>query len=498
MTSKPSEPLTIGLDLGTSSSKAVLVDATGAVVRAAWRAQRVSRPRPGWVEQDPVEAWWGPACELLSEVVGDDADRVDAVAVSGIGPCVLVTGGDGVPLRPAILYGIDTRATAEVAELHARYGTDAIVARCGNALSTQAGGPKLRWIAQHEPDVMERALKVFSASSFLVHGLTGEYVLDRHTASQYDPLYDLAGSAWIERWWDEIAGPIEPPRLAWPTEVVGVVSAGAAELTGLREGTPVTAGTVDAWAEAVSVGVRHPGDLMLMYGTTMFLIAVTAGHVRHPALWTTDGVDPGACSLAGGMAASGALTTWWADVVGEAHIESLYTAAAAIAPGSNGLRVLPYFAGERTPIADPAARGMIAGLSLDHDRGHIFRALLEATAFGVRHNLEAFGDAGVAIERVVAVGGGTSGGLWPQIVSDVTGRQQVVPEVTIGAAYGDARLAAEAVGTETACWNPAARTTIPDADASTVYDRAYGQYRELYEATKHVIHELAAENGYRT
>lgn len=495
MTSKTSEPLTIGIDVGTSSSKAVLVDASGAVIRAGRRDQGVSRPRPGWVEQDAVEAWWTQACELLGELVGDDADRIAAVAVSGLGPCVLVAGGDGVPLRPAILYGVDTRATAEIAELQARYGADAIVARCGNALSTQAGGPKLHWIARHEPDVMERARKVFSSSSFLVHRLTGEYVLDRHTASQYDPLYDLAGSSWIAGWWSEIAAPIEPPRLAGPTEVVGVVNADAAALTGLREGTPVTAGTVDAWAEAVSVGVRRPGDLMLMYGTTMFLIAVTARYVRHPALWTTDGVDPGSCSLAGGMAASGALTTWWADVVGEADIVSLYTAAAAVAPGSNGLRALPYFAGERTPIADPAARGLIAGLTLDHDRGHIFRALLEATAFGVRHNLEAFADAGVAIERVVAVGGGTHGGLWPQIVSDVTGQHQLVPEVTTGAAYGSARLAAEAVGTDTARWNPASHTIIPDADASTVYDRAYGQYRELYEATKHVIHDLAAENG---
>jgi xylulokinase len=338
---------------------------------------------------------------------------------------------------------------------------------------------------------MARARTVFSASSFLVHRLTGEYVLDRHTASQFDPLYDLTRGSWIEPWWDDICPGIRPPRLLWPGDVAGELPRDVANRLGLRPGIPVTAGTVDAWAEAASVGVRQPGELMLMYGTTMFLVAMTSRRVRSPSLWTTEGLDPGISSLAGGMATSGALATWWAAVSGSREIEAIFAEAGSVGPGSDGLVVLPYFAGERTPIADPDARGVLAGLTLEHGPQHISRAILEATAYGVRHNLEAYSAAGTLTSRVVVAGGGTRGEVWPQIVSDVTGVPQVVPAITVGAAYGDARLAADAIGCETSSWNPDRGVVTPREELRDVYDRGYLHYRALYESTAEVVHDMS-------
>jgi xylulokinase len=491
MISSQSTRFTVGVDLGTSSAKAVLVDELGAIVASASKRQEVSSPRPGFYEQDALVQWWTVCVDLIRDVVGPLGDRVDAIAASGLGPCVLIGDDNGEPLRPPILYGIDTRATSEIAELHRRFGTSNIVARSGNVLSTQAAGPKLLWLARHEPEQMARARTVFSASSFLVHRLTGEYVLDRHTASQFDPLYDLTRQSWNDEWWEEICPGVRPPRLLWPGEVAGELPRSVARSLGLRAGVPVMAGTVDAWAEAASVDVRLPGGLMLMYGTTMFLIAMTADRVRSPSLWTTEGLEPGVSSLAGGMATSGALATWWAGVSGSRTVESVFADATRVQPGSDGLVVLPYFAGERTPIADPDARGMFVGLTLQHGRHHMSRALLEATAYAVRHNLEAYAEAGTVISRVVVAGGGAQSEVWLQIVSDVTGVSQVVPTITVGAAYGDARLAADAIGWDTSRWNPDRGLVAAREEVRDVYDRAYGHYRALYESTTEIVHDMA-------
>jgi xylulokinase len=331
------------------------------------------------------------------------------------------------------------------------------------------------------------------ASSYAIARLTGEYVLDHHSASQCDPFYDLAAGAWAEDWADAVLPGLELPRLAWPGERVGVISAAGAAETGLPAGTPVAAGTIDAWAEAFSVGARHPGDLMLMYGSTFFFILTTAGARRDPALWTTTGVEPGTFSLAGGMATSGTLTEWLRDLTGAPAWNELSREVATVPPGARGLLVLPHFAGERTPILDPDARGTIAGLTLSHGRPEVARAVYEATAFGVRHNAEALAGAGGAPRRVVAVGGGTGSPVWPQIVSDVTGLEQVVPAETIGAAYGGALLAAIAAGVvapETD-WARPAREIVPDPARAGVYDELFELYKMLYEAAAPVNHRLA-------
>lgn len=496
---------TLGVDVGTSSTKGVLVTEDGRVLASAVRDHEVSRPAPGRVEMDP-EIWWDEFVSIARELTaradeGGAAARIAAVGVSGMGPCVVLTGADGRAVRPAILYGVDTRAGEQIVRLERELGAADIVARGGSRLTSQAAGPKIAWVRDDEPDAYARARRLHMPASWLAARLTDAYVLDHHSASQCWPLYDLAASAWHGPWWDHVAPGIEQPRLLWSDEIAGTVGPEAAAETGIPEGTPVTAGTIDAWSEAVSVGAQSPGDLMLMYGTTMFLVATTPAPVRADAMWTTVGAFRGTTSLAGGMATSGAITGWWRDILrpgsgGDGYAE-LVAEAEASGPGAGGLVLLPYFAGERTPVQDPDARGVLAGLTLSHTRGDLYRATLEAVAFGVRHNVETLRAAGAPIERAVAVGGGTRGSLWTQIVSDVTGMPQDVPEITVGASYGAAHLAARAVAPggeapDIAAWNPVAERRIPDAAAAERYDRLYRIYRRLHESTADLQHELAA------
>lgn len=485
--------LLLGVDIGTASSKAVLARPDGAVVASAERPHQVSMPRPGWVEHDAERVWWDDVRALCAELLPAPA-ALAGVCVSGIGPCVVPCDADLRPLRPAILYGVDTRAEEEIEQLNERYGEERLFARGGSALSSQAIGPKLLWLQRHEPEVWARTAGWYMASSFAVARLTGEYILDHHSASQCDPLYDLAAGDWARDWADEIAPGVPLPRLAWPGEVVGHVTEQGARDSGLPAGVPVLAGTVDAWAEGFSVGVRRPGDLMLMYGSTMFMVRVLDAPLSHPKLWATAGVEPGTRCLAAGMATSGALTGWLRDLAGGVPFETLIAEAVEVRAGANGLLVLPYFAGERSPIFDPHARGVVAGLTLAHTRGHLARAIYEATAFGVRHNLEAIEAASGPPARTVAVGGGTKGDLWTQIVSDVTRIEQAVPAQTIGACYGDALLAAIGTGLvpQETDWTVTRETVTPCQDTREVYDELYELYLRLYPDTTEVAHRLAA------
>jgi xylulokinase len=483
----------LGVDIGTSSSKGLLATAEGIIVATTERPHELAMPRPGWAEHDAETVWWDDFVAICHDLLGRSEGEVQGVCVSGIGPCLLPVDGDGNPLRPAILYGIDTRATKEIDDLTERYGKEEILMRCGSPLTSQAVGPKLLWLRRNEPEVWEKTRAFMMASSFIVNRLTGEYVLDHHSASQCDPLYDLGSNVWIDDWAEDSAPGLRLPHLLWSAEVAGQVTDRGAEATGIAVGTPVAAGTIDAWAEAASVGVRKPGDLMLMYGTTMFIVSVLAEVPSSERLWSTAGISPGTRNLAAGMATSGALTAWFRKLAGDPRYETLLSEAAKVPPGSGGLVVLPYFAGERTPLFDVNARGIICGLTLSHERDHLYRSLLEATAFGVRHNLETMEAAGANIDRIVAVGGGTKGDLWTQIVSDVTERSQELPTQTIGASYGDAWLAAVACGLidEDSDWTTVETVIEPDPETYAVYERLYRLYRDLYPATRDLVRALA-------
>ena len=486
--------LFLGLDVGSSSTKAVLVGPDGAVVADARLEHDISRPRPGWAEQDAERDWWGDVVEVCRRVLEGRAGQVRAVGVSALGPCVLPAGDDGRPLRPAILYGIDSRASAQVERLTEALGADEILARCGSRLSSQSAGPKIRWLADDEPEVWAATRRVYGASSYVVARLTGEYVLDHHSASHWAPLYDVHSNAWIDEWRDEVAPGVLLPRLVWPQDQCGRVSAEAAAATELPEGIPVAGGSIDSWCEVAASGLRGPGEGLLVYGTSMFLLEVDSPARSDPRLWSTVGFTPGSLNIAAGVASAGALTAWLRGLAGDVDYGALYAEAAAAGPGAGGLLALPYFAGERTPLFDPDLRGAIVGLTAAHGRGHLFRALMEAAAFAVRHNLETMRDAGTTIATLHSSGGGAGGALWPRIVSDVTGVAQDVRQGPSRAGVGAALLAAICVGSATlqTTWPQPAIRVEPDPGHRTLYDEFYGWFRELAVATRPGAHALAA------
>ena len=503
----------LGIDIGTYESKGALVDREGRIVASSSIAHEMSIPRPGWAEHDAEAVWWHDFVALARDLVrrgevppGDIA----AIGCSAIGPCVLPVDSGGRPLRPAILYGIDTRAAEEVRELTEGLGEDWILGQTGSALSSQAAGPKILWIRRREPDVWNRTERIMTSTSYLVFRLTGRVVIDHYTAAAYGPLYNLHRRDWDPRALDLVCDAAKLPELDWSAARAGTVSRQAAGETGLAEGTPVVVGTADAASEAVAAGVLEPGDTMLMYGSTLFFIQICSSLPASRDLWPTVYLEPGTYALAAGMSTTGALTRWFRDNFASAELEAeraggvnayqaLAEEAARVPAGSGGLLMLPYFSGERTPLGDPLARGVITGLSLAHGRAHLYRALLEGVAYGIRDNLEAMAAAGAVPRRLVAVGGGVKNPLWTQIVSDVTGREQIV-QTTPGACYGDAVLAAIGVGIlgnmgQARRWLEPGTVVSPDLEATAFYEGRYPFFRELYRQTRDIAHRLAAGPG---
>ncbi len=486
------EALFLGLDVGSSSTRAVLVDQHGTPNGSVTLPHGISRPRPGWAEHDAERDWWSSAVEACARLLDGRSRQVVAVGVCGLGPCLLPTGEDGRPLRPAILYGIDTRATSQIASLTAELGEAAILARCGSRLTSQSVGPKVRWLVEEEPEVWTATRRVFGAGSYLVSRLTGEYVLDHHSASHWAPLYDVERNAWIAEWADMVAPGLTLPRLVWAHETCGRLTRAASRALGLAEGTPVAGATTDSWAEVAASGLREPGEGLLVYGTSMFLTEVHSAARPDARLWSTVGFEPGSRNIAAGVASAGAVTQWFRGLAGAGYDE-LFEEAAGAGTGAGGLLALPYFAGERTPLFDPDLRGALFGLSASHDRGHVFRALLEATAFAVRHNLETMREAGATIGALHGSGGGALNPLWPQIVSDVTGLRQNVGGGSTRAAVGSALLAAIAVGAATleTRWRSATQSVTSNDEARPLYDDLYRQFRDVALVTVPHAHALA-------
>ena len=357
-------------------------------------------------------------------------------------------------------------------------------------------GPKILWLKRNRPELFARASTVMTSTSFIVMRLTGARVIDHYTAANFSPLYDVGRLDWVTDL-DDTVGPERLPRLMWSTEIAGHVTPSAATETGLLAGTPVTCGTIDAAAEAVSVGVAAPGDMMLMYGSTVFVILLSDRALSDPALWHAPWLFPGTRAAMAGLATSGTLTHWFRDQMGrdlppDAAFVRLAEEAEASPPGANGLLWLPYFSGERTPIHDTHAKGAIFGLNLTHTRGDLYRALLEGIAMGTAHVIETYREVGQAPARVLAVGGGTRNAVWLQATSDFGDVPQIVCEKTVGASYGDAFLAARAVGAveagDIARWNPVEREVAPQG--GDLHASHYGLFRRLYEQTKDIAREL--------
>jgi xylulokinase len=491
---------TLGIDIGTYQTKGVLVDGDGVVVAEARADHEMLVPQPGWAEHRPEQDWWGDLVQVSRAILAQSGvapKDIAGLAVSAIGPCMLPVDANGKALMNGVLYGVDTRAGAEVAELTDRIGEDVVLARCGNALTSQSAGPKILWLRRNRPEIFEKVAKIVSSTTYLVQRLTGECVIDHYTAANFSPLYDVETLDWTEALADDIVPLDRLPRLMWSTEVAGQITAGAASETGLAQGTPVTCGTIDAAAEAVSVGVQKPGDVMMMYGSTIFIIALAEARIRDPRLWYAPWLFPDQHASMAGLATSGTLTHWFRDqfareLAKDKAFGILAREADASIPGANGLIFLPYFSGERTPIHNVNAKGALFGLNLTHTRGDIYRAVIEGIANGTHHVMQTFAQSGASPTRLLAVGGGVQNGLWLQATSDISGIDQIVSEKSTGASYGNAFLAALALGRvgpdDIANWNPVARHIRARSDPA--YDKGYGLFRRLYEQTEDIAAEL--------
>ncbi len=490
---------TLGVDIGTFESKGVLVDEQGRIVAQSSYPHQMLVPQAGWAEHIPDQDWWGDFVTITRAILaqsGVDPADISAVACSAIGPCMLPLDADGRPLMNGVLYGVDTRAHQEITDLTAEIGADMILSRCGNALTSQSVGPKILWLRRNHPDLWARTAKVVTATTYLTYRLTGAYVIDHYTAANFSPLYDIAAQNWRLDLAD-ICTRDQLPDILWSHDIAGHIHADAAAETGLAIGTPVTCGTIDAAAEAVSVGVTQTGDLMMMYGSTIFMILLADRAPADARLWGAPWVFQGQSAVMAGLATSGTLTHWFRDQFArelsrDQAFATLTDEAIASPLGANGLICLPYFSGERTPLHDPNAKGAFFGFNLTHQRGDLYRAVLEGIASATRHVTDTFAEVGLPITRTRAVGGGTKNLPWLQATSDLTGLDQTICSVSTGASYGDAFMAAMAAGiaqiSDIHQWNPAQAQIT--AQAVPVYAKQYPLFRRLYEQTKDIAAEL--------
>jgi len=506
----PAGPCLLGLDVGTTGAKAVLVDASGAVRATATRAYPLLVPRPGWTEQDP-DAWWEASVEAIREALVRSAVppvQVAAVGLTGQMHGLVALDAAGRVLRPAILWN-DQRTHEECAWITERVGAERLIALTGNPALTGFTAPKLLWLRRHEPDVYARVAHVLLPKDYLRFRLADVLATD---------VADASGTTWLDvrrrTWSEEMLAALEVPRAWLPTmhespEVTGRLTRAAAEATGLAEGTPVVAGAGDQAAQAVGTGIVHEGLVAVTIGTS----GVVFAHLDAPRIDPQGRVHafchavPGRWHVMGVMLSAGGSLRWLRDALGAWSArdaldpyEQMTAEAAGVPPGAEGLLFLPYLTGERTPHADPFARGAFVGLTLRHTRAHLVRAVLEGVAFGLRDALEIIRGMGVAVAEVRASGGGARSPLWRQILADVLGVEVVTVTTTEGAAYGAALLAGVGAGlfasVEAACQTAVARTgrTVPDGERVERYEALYRAYAALYPALRasaRALHALA-------
>ncbi|WP_027941059.1 FGGY-family carbohydrate kinase [Amycolatopsis taiwanensis] len=493
----------LGVDIGTYEAKGVLVDESGRIVARHQRPHRVTVPRPGYVEHDPEAVWWNGFVEITRALLAAHAPAagaVAAVAVSGIGPCVLPLDSSGAPLRNAILYGVDVRAAAQIDQLTDAAGEQEILERAGTSLTSQSAGPKIAWIEQNEPEIFARTALFVTCQTFITGRLTGNWVIDQATAAYYHPFYDRRTADWNLDGCPGALTRAQLPEIGWSCDIAGLVTRAAAETTGLPAGTPVLVGAPDAAAEALSAGVSGERDMMVMYGSSHFMIEVLDAPHTSRVLWPAPYLFRDTYLLAAGTATAGSFTRWFADLLSPdtGGDDALYTElaelAAASPPGARGLLALPYLSGERTPLYDPGARGALFGLSLRHDRGDVARAIAESIAHSAAAALRAFDVEGLSPKVVRAVGGGTRNLVWVQAVSDISGYPQDVVAGP-GAALGDAMLAGMAAGLldgpdDSRRWVAPARLIEPRREFAELYDRQRDLFEQLYRGTRPIVSAL--------
>lgn len=471
------EPVTLGLDVGTSGLKAVALTASGEAVAEASADYPLHTPRPGWTEQDPAD-WWAAAQRALAELVARvGAEHVRAVAPSGQMHGLVALDERGEPVRRALLWN-DQRTGDAVQEMVERVGTETLVARGGNPPVTGFQLPKLLWLRAHEPDAFTRVRHTLFPKDWITFRLTGEAVSEPTDASGSNAFLLAEG-----RWDEEVLGALDLdpglfPRVAASDAVVGEVTQAAAAATGLRAGTPVVAGAGDNAAASTALGLgRHaPETGSVSLGTSGVLFAPLTRPTPEPRgrVHLFAHADGGWNLLGVTLAATGSLSWLQRTLATEYGVEELVALAAQRPLGANGVVFTPYLAGERSPFLDPELRGGFQGLSLATDLGDLVRAVLEGVAFSLR-DVAAVMQPLTGVRHLLATGGGSRSETWRQIVADVLQLPLGVPAHAPGAAHGAATLAWRALG-ETL---PAPEVTGWTQPASLdVYRAAYARYRE--------------------
>ncbi len=481
------DALFLGLDVGTSGVKAVLVHPRGGVVAAATTPLALATPRPGWAEQDPG-SWWAAGVASVRRVLeARPGAAVAAVGISGQMHSSVFLDGAGEVVRPALLW-CDGRTTAECAEITERVGGEARLRElaCNPALEGFTL-PKVLWLRNHEPAAFARVATVLLPKDYVRFRLTGELATEPSDASA-TLMYDTARL----RWSGEIMAAVGLPESLLPqvggsAEVLGRVTAAAAALTGLAEGTPVVGGGADNACGAAGVGVVEPGGAVASWGTSGTVLAPTAEPRVDPGLraHTFCHVVPGTWYLMGVVLSAGGAFAWYRDqlareLAGAADAElRLNEEAASVPPGAEGVTFLPYLQGERTPHRDAAARGAFTGLSLAHTRAHLTRAVLEGICFALRDSVSILRELGMAPEHLLLTGGGARSPFVRRLQAEVFG----IPVTTVnreeGPAYGAALLAAVGAGAFPDLAS-AARATLSRAPLEHPDPRAHAAYQEPY------------------
>jgi xylulokinase len=469
----------VGLDVGTTSVKALAVSEDGEVLATAEEAYALSTPRPGWAEQDP-EDWWRATERALDALgVGTPA----GIGLSGQMHGLVALDAEGGVLRPAILWN-DQRTAAQCAEIEATIGLEALVAATGNRALTGFTAPKLLWLRDEEPDVYERIACVLLPKDYVRLRLTGEQATDVSDASG-TLLFDVAE----RRWSAEVAGAVGIPMDWLPRALESGAVSGET-----REGVPVAAGAGDQAAGALGAGVTQAdGPLSVVLGTSGVVFAALPGYAADPQarVHAFCHALPGAWHAMGVMLSAAGSLEWLRRALGgEASFDTLIAEAEAWPAGVEGLRFLPYLAGERTPHADPDARGAFAGLGLRHDRGALVRAVLEGVAFGLRDSLDLLRELGVTSQRGRVSGGGARSDAWLRIVASALELPLERTAVDAGAAFGAALLGGVAAGVFAdagAAVEACVRVSSviePDDEAVRAYAEALPEYRALYPALR--------------
>ncbi|MDE7340449.1 MAG: xylulokinase [Lachnospiraceae bacterium] len=482
----------LGIDIGTSACKVAVFDEDGKVLAQANRPYHVYYPQSGWAEQD-AEEWWEAVCDAVRAVLSEDgvnAEQIKGIGVDGQSWSAIPVDESGNVLHNTPIW-MDTRARHICERVRKEIGADEIFRVAGNDFLPSYVTPKLLWFKEERPEIFRKTHKFLQSNSYLVMKLTGEMSQDYsqcygvHFFHMEKLAYDTALAEKLG------LSPDLMPKLYGCDEIVGSVTKEAAEKTGLKAGTPVVAGGLDAACGALGAGVYRAGETQEQGGQAGGMSICTDKALAHKALILGTHVVPGRWLLQGGTVGGGGALKWFRqELGGDLSFDELTEEAAGITPGSDGVIFLPYMAGERSPVWNPDAKGVFYGLSYDKTRGHMIRAVLEGVAFSLEHNLRTAAQTGICVDSLNAMGGASNSVLWTQIKADVTGKTIRVPSSDTATTLGAAILAGIGCGVYGGYDEAVGRTIRitrvqePNPDNRAVYDRAMELYLQLYEDLK--------------